>query len=66
MTRYERRMWFEQLIEMRDAYRREAHKATSMTVTEAMSLGERLLDGQTEPEAPVADLNATASPTPQP
>ena len=43
MTRQERRLFFEQLVAMRDAYRREAHQGLDMTVESAMAVAQRLL-----------------------
>ena len=37
MTRYERKLYFERLVAMRDAYRAEAHESTDMTIERAMT-----------------------------
>jgi hypothetical protein len=41
MTRYERKLYFERLMAMRDAYRAEDHESTGMTVAQAMVFAER-------------------------
>ena len=43
MTRQERRLFFEQLVAMREAYRREAHQGLDMTMESAMAVVQRLL-----------------------
>ena len=47
MSKYERRLWFERLVELRTAYH-EGSQTVVMTVPEAIAYAERLLD---DPEA---------------
>jgi hypothetical protein len=37
MSKYERRMFFERLMRLRDAYQAERHEATAMTIRDAMA-----------------------------
>ena len=41
MTRYERKLYFEQLMALRDAYRAESHESTGMTIEQAMTFAEQ-------------------------
>ena len=41
MTRYERKLYFERLMALRDAYRADAHKSTGMTIEQAMTFAEQ-------------------------
>ena len=41
MTRYERKLYFEQLVALRDAYRAESHESTGMTIEQAMTFAEQ-------------------------
>lgn len=41
MTRYERKLYFERLVAMRDAYRTETRESTGMTVEQAMTFAEQ-------------------------
>ena len=43
MTRQERRLFFEQLVAMREAYRTEAHQGLDMTMESAMAVVQRML-----------------------
>jgi len=56
MTRYERKLFFERLVAMRDAYRAEAHESTDMTIEEAMIAAEQAFNA-----AAAADADATAA-----
>ena len=56
MTRYERKLFFERLVAMRDAYRAEAHESTDMTIEEAMIAAEQAFNA-----AASADADATAA-----
>jgi hypothetical protein len=40
MTRYERKLYFERLIALRDAYRAEDHESSTMTIDRAMTFAE--------------------------
>ena len=41
MTRYERKLYFEQLVALRVAYRAETHESTGMTIEQAMTFAEQ-------------------------
>jgi hypothetical protein len=41
MTRYERKLYFERLMALRDAYRGEVRESTGMTVEQAMTFAEQ-------------------------
>jgi hypothetical protein len=43
MTRYERKLFFERLVALRDAYRVETHKATGLTIEGAVAAADRML-----------------------
>ncbi len=53
MTRYERKLYFERLLALRDAYRAEDHASTGLTVEQAMTFAAQAYD-----EAVVADVAA--------
>lgn len=40
MTRYERKLYFERLVALRDAYRGNAHESTGLTIADAMAYAE--------------------------
>jgi hypothetical protein len=54
MTRYERKLFFERLLAIRDAYRAEAHESTDMTIELAMIAAEHAFNA-----AAAADADAT-------
>jgi hypothetical protein len=56
MTRYERKLYFEQLVALRDAYRAETHESTGMTIEQAMTFGEQAFN-----TAAAADAAAVAT-----
>ena len=41
MTRYERKLYFERLMALRDAYRGEMRESTGMTIEQAMTFAEQ-------------------------
>jgi hypothetical protein len=43
MSRNERKVYFERLVAMREAYRAEAHDALELTMADAMAIAQRLL-----------------------
>ena len=53
MTRYERKLYFERLMAMRDAYRAESPEPTAMTIDEAMTFAEKAFN-----DAVAADVAA--------
>ena len=53
MTRYERKLYFERLMAMRDAYRAEGPEPTDMTVAQAMTFAEQAFN-----DAVAADVAA--------
>jgi hypothetical protein len=61
MTRYERKLFFERLMVLRDAYRAETPASTGLTVEQAIALAERAFaDAET---AEVAASSTSSSPT---
>ena len=40
MTRYERKLYFERLVALRDAYRAETRESTGMTIEQTMTFAE--------------------------
>ncbi len=59
MTRYERKLFFERLVALRDAYHGEAHESTGMTVRQAMTFAARTYHAAAAADA--ADATAIAS-----
>jgi hypothetical protein len=55
MGRYERRIFLDKLVELRDAYRSTTHEATSMTVDGAIDYTVGLFDDTDRLEALLAD-----------
>ena len=55
MTRYERKLFFERLLAMRDAYRAEPHESSGMTIEQAR------IDAEQAFAAAAADADATAA-----
>ena len=55
MGRYERRIFLDKLVELRDAYRSTTHEATSMTVDGAIDYTISLFDDTDRLEALLAD-----------
>ena len=53
MSRNERKVYFERLVAMRDAYRAEAHDVLELTLADAMADAERLL-AEDDPAQPAA------------
>jgi len=41
MTRYERKLYFERLVALREAYRAETRESTGMTIEQAMTFAEQ-------------------------
>ena len=42
MTRHERKLFFEQLLSLREAYRAERHEAVNGTIEDVLAAAERL------------------------
>jgi hypothetical protein len=62
MTRYERKLFFEQLMAMREDYRAESHASTGMTLDETIIFAEqRYNDAAAADLAEAAVIAATAS-----
>jgi hypothetical protein len=55
MTRYERKLYFERLMTLRDAYRGEVRESTGLTIEQAMTFAE-----QTFNDAVAADAASIA------
>ena len=56
MTRYERKLYFERLVALRDGYRADAHESTGMTIADAMTYAEIVFNAAAA--ADVADAAA--------
>ena len=64
MTRYERKLYFERLMALRDAYRADAHESTGMTIEQAMTFAEQAFnDAVAADTASVATALAKGAPT---
>ena len=62
MSKYERRIFLDRLIELRDSYQGSQHEATSMTVDGAIAYASALLDDGDALDAIVGgDSSDTAS-----
>jgi hypothetical protein len=59
MTRYERKLFFERLMALRETYRTEEHEPTTMTIAEAMTFAEAELDKPAPAAAETADTAVT-------
>jgi hypothetical protein len=58
MSRYERRIFFDRLVELREAYQSTEHDATSMTAKQAIAYAIGLLDHPARLEAILAESSA--------
>ena len=56
MTRYERKLYFERLVALRNAYRTETRESTGMTIDQAMTFAEQAFNS-----AVAADAAAVAT-----
>ena len=56
MTRYERKLYFEQLMALRDAYRAETPASTGLTIEQAMTFAEQAFN-----DAVTADVESIAA-----
>jgi hypothetical protein len=61
MSKYERRMFFERLVELRTAYGQTDHSPTTMTVSRAIRYAVSLLDHPDKLDALLADDPTTRS-----
>ena len=53
MSRYERKLYFERLMALRDAYRAETRESTGMTIEQAMTFAEQAFN-----DAVAADVDS--------
>ena len=58
MSKYERRIFFDRLVELRNGYQSTEHHATSMTVKQAIAYAIRLLDHPERLETILAETSA--------
>jgi hypothetical protein len=63
MSRYERRIFLDRLVELRDDYRQTAHEATSMTALGAIDYAAGLFDDTNRLEALLAEDSADTTST---
>ena len=56
MTRYERKLYFERLVALRDAYRAETSESIGMTIEQAMTFAEQAFN-----DAAAADVASVAA-----
>lgn len=63
MGKYERRIFLDRLVELRDDYRRTAHEATSMTAHGAIDYAAGLFDDTNRLEALLAEDSADTTST---
>jgi hypothetical protein len=60
MTRYERKLYFEKLMVLREAYRAETHEPTDMTIAKAMTFAAKTWNAAAAADAADAAAVATA------
>ena len=60
MTRYERKLYFERLVALRDAYRAESRESTGMTIEQAMTFAEEAFNNAAAADAADAASIETA------
>jgi len=63
MTRYERKLFFERLMVLRDAYRAEAQESSDMTIEQAFTFAEQAYNDAVD--ADVAAVTASIDATPK-
>lgn len=63
MSRYERRIFLDRLVELRDAYQAATHVATSMTADGAIDYAMALFDDTERLEAILAQVSADTTST---
>jgi hypothetical protein len=63
MGKYERRIFLDRLVELRDAYRMAAHEATELTADEAVAYAAELFDDTDRLEALLAEEPADTTST---
>jgi len=51
MTRYERKLYFERLVALRDAYSAETYESTGMTIEQAMTFAEEAFNSAVAADA---------------
>ena len=61
MTRYERKLFFERLMSLREAYRAEAHEATSLTIEGVPAAAEQLFNDAAAVEAATVTAKGAAT-----
>jgi hypothetical protein len=59
MTRYERKLFFERLMTLRDAYRAEVHESSGMTIEQAIAYAERTFESAAAAEAASAATSSS-------
>jgi hypothetical protein len=60
MTRYERKLFFERLLNLREAYRAEAHASIEMTIEDALTFAAETYNDLVEADAYAAAATAAA------
>ena len=64
MTRYERKLYFERLVALRDAYRAETRESTGLTIEQAMTFAEQAFnDAVAADAASIETAMAKGAPT---
>lgn len=63
MSKYERRIFLDRLIELRESYQQATHEATSMTIAGAMAYGAALYDDAERLDAIVGASSSDAETT---
>jgi hypothetical protein len=59
MTRYERKLYFERLVALRDAYRAETRESTGMTIESTMTFAERAFNNAVAADAASIEIALT-------
>jgi len=60
MTRYERKLFFERLLNLREAYRAETHAATETTIDDVLDFAAETYNDLSEADAYAAAASAAA------
>jgi 20S proteasome alpha/beta subunit len=60
MTRYERKLYFERLLALREAYRADARESTGMTIEQAMRFAEHVFNDAADADLAQAAVIETA------
>jgi len=63
MTRYERKLYFERLMTMRNAYRAEVPESTDLTVERAITFAEQAFNDAAAADVAAVEASSTNAPS---